>query len=176
MKARFPIAETCAWWCAGAPVRWGVRRTTAAYTLVEITVVVMVMGILAAAAAPKYVNAQLRFRCQSAARRIAADINYARNCARSSAANQSIRFFPLTESYSSTTLPSLDRPGTLLQVSLGGSAYPANISTASFGGSDTIAFDIFGKPSATGTVVVSSGSFASTVTVSSDGLATPSNP
>src|SRR5688500_9245400 len=61
------------------------RQTRAAlgFTLIEIVMVLFIMAIVAAMAAPRYSQAIARYRLESAAGRVAADLEYARALARS---------------------------------------------------------------------------------------------
>src|SRR5204863_23675 len=65
-------------------LRAGPASSRRAFSLIEITLVLMVMGVLAALAVPRYASALARYRADAAARRIVADLDLARTTARSS--------------------------------------------------------------------------------------------
>jgi len=128
------------------------------YTMIELVVVMLVMGILAAVAAPRYSSSTARFRVEAAARRIAADLNYVRLRAKmtGSASAGSIIFFPLTEEYELTGTPDLNHPDQEYLVKLAKTAYPVDLVSVEFTNatstvtSQTIRFDMYGSPWAVG--------------------------
>jgi type II secretion system protein H len=75
------------------------RKISPAFTLVEVLIVLMVIGIIAAIAVPLYVSAastQLR----TAANMIASDLEYAKSMSISTGQSHSIVFDTTAESYS----------------------------------------------------------------------------
>lgn len=145
------------------------HKFTRAYTLVELVIVLMIVGILAAVAAPKYSKAMTSFRLQAVADRIAGDIRYAKRMAQQKSSTQLVVFDPSTDSYSLTSVTDMNRRGRTHQFSLTDLEYECDLVSADFGGSSTLTFSIFGRPTNSGTVVVSCAGTSATLTVDSLG-------
>jgi prepilin-type N-terminal cleavage/methylation domain-containing protein len=141
------------------------------FTLIELTIVIMTIGILAAAAAPKYRDSLVYYRLDAAARRIGNDLRYARQYARKSCKVQSLSFSVASDNYTTTTVQDMNRRGTGFTVNLA-TEYSVDVITADFGGSPTLQFDIFGRPNQAGTVVIQSNSTQLTITLDSAGQVT----
>jgi prepilin-type N-terminal cleavage/methylation domain-containing protein len=127
------------------------------YTLIEIAIVVLIFGILTAIASPKYITALATYRANGAARRVACDLRLARNHARKVSLATTVSFNTGTENYTVTGMPDLDRPGQTYSVTLSASPLHADLVAVNFGGGGSVQFDIYGRPSNSGTVTVRSG-------------------
>lgn len=135
-------------------------------TLPELMAVVAVIGIFAAIAVPKYAEALARYRVDAAARRVAADLEYARTSARSSSASRSVVFFnPAPNSYSIASVTALYRRPGAYQIALDQEPYRSTLVSANFGGDATVVFNGFGVPDTGGTVVVRCGTTTKTVSM-----------
>jgi prepilin-type N-terminal cleavage/methylation domain-containing protein len=139
-----------------------------AFTLIELVIVMMLMAILATVAAPRYRTALANYRVNAAAGRIAADLRMVRQYARKISEPQSLVFDAAANSYSAT-MPDLSHPTNAYAVSLWSTEYQTDLVSASFGGSATVQFDIYGRPNAAGTVVVTAGGVQKTVQLSEAG-------
>jgi prepilin-type N-terminal cleavage/methylation domain-containing protein len=128
-----------------------------AFTMVELVVVVLILGILGAVAAPRYLEATANYRAETTTKRIVADLQSARYRAQQTSTNQTIVFQAASNRYEISTMNDLDRPEKAYEHQLAESVSQATLVSASFGGSNTLVFDIYGKPSSSGTIVFSAG-------------------
>jgi prepilin-type N-terminal cleavage/methylation domain-containing protein len=143
-----------------------VRVAPRAFSLIELVIVMLIMSIFAAVAAPKFHNSLLFHRVESAARRLKADIDMARQRARLTSASQTVTF--ANSSYTVSGAQGLDRPSNTYTVSLLASPYSLDSGVANFGsGSQTLVFDGYGTPTSGGTVVLTASVHSCTVTVDS---------
>ena len=129
----------------------------------------LIIGIVAAVAIPRYADTLHRYRADSAAKRIVADLTLARQQAMSSSSSQTVQFTtPAADSYTLVGMSDLDHSSATYVVDLSASPYNTSINSASFGGDADLIFDGFGIPDSKGSVVVESGGYQVTVTVDPD--------
>lgn len=148
------------------------RKTLArrsGFTLVELLLVVMVLGVVAGVAAPKYRAAMDGIALETAAKRLAADLRYARQEAMRRAVEIGLDFDAAAETYRSTTiggatLPDLDHPSQTLAVDLWDYNGRVALASTSFA-SDRVTFDFRGDPSGAGSVELTNGSDTALVSV-----------
>jgi type II secretory pathway pseudopilin PulG len=133
------------------------RRTLAGFTLIELVVVAAVVMLLAALAIPRYANSVLRWRVESAARRIAADIALAQRHARTTSAAQRIEFNVAASSYTLSGMTHPDHPAQSYEVRLAAEPYRASLLSADFAGDATLIFNGHGLPDSGGEVLISAG-------------------
>lgn len=124
------------------------------FSLPELMVVMLIIGIVAVAGMPSYARSISQFRAEAAAKRIAADLMYARQTAMNQGTSKQVAFAVSTNSYSMPTVPNPDRPSLMYSVKLSSTAYPAKIMAASFGGFSLVTFDRFGQPNTAGSITV----------------------
>jgi Tfp pilus assembly protein FimT len=127
--------------------------------------VLAIMGIFAALAAPRYGRASTRYRADLAAQRIAADLRWAQACAKAASAPRTVSFSTAAQQYQVLGVPSPDGVAGDYTVSLSAEPYRADLVSVSFATGPQIVFDGWGVPDGGGTVVVAAGTQQKTVTV-----------
>ena len=135
-------------------------------TLIELVISVLVLGILAAVAAPVYSNSLLRYQVELAAQRITQDVVQAQRAARQRNSNCIITFDLNSDSYSISGLTSLDRASQAYTVVVNSSPYNVDIvalATASQPNTPlstvAVAFNRFGMPDDGASITVRAGTF-----------------
>lgn len=147
------------------------RAHAAAFTLAEMVIVIAMVGIAAAIAVPRYAASISRFRAESGARRIEADLKYAQAAARASSASRSMIFNVPASTYGIGQVRELDVKGAAYTVSLP-DLFGCRIAAADFGGDTTVRFDGYGKPDSGGTAEVRCGGDGWSVTLEAESGAT----
>jgi prepilin-type N-terminal cleavage/methylation domain-containing protein len=140
------------------------NRDRNAFTIVELVIVVMIVGIMAAVAMPAFLNSLSFHRVESAARRVKADLELARHTARLTSAAQWLSFTNGTYTLSAG-VKSFDDPGNAYVVDLADEPYEIGSVTPDFNGSATVSFDGYGAPSSAGTVILATNGHSCTLTV-----------
>ncbi|QEG34209.1 hypothetical protein Pr1d_14820 [Bythopirellula goksoeyrii] len=140
-----------------------------AFSLIEMTIVLLIIGILAGIAIPKFDTALKATRARGAANLVKSDLNYARRLAQQSSSSQSVSFDAIAESYALVGVNDIDRRNQFYVVNLSDSKYDSQIDTVDFAGTSNVKFDIHGRPDNPGTIVISSGSTTETIQVNSEG-------
>ncbi|MHC4219416.1 MAG: prepilin-type N-terminal cleavage/methylation domain-containing protein [Planctomycetota bacterium] len=133
------------------PVRGG-------FSLLELIIVMAIIAIVAAIAAPRYGEALARYRADSAARRVAADLDRARATARAASADVTVIFNVAGDDYTMTGVPALNNPAVDASLDLAGPPYHTRLDSAVLGGDAIVIFDGFGMPDSGGAIKVSCGS------------------
>lgn len=137
-----------------------------AFTLADLAITVLIIGILAAVAIPKYGDSMTMFKVESAAKHVAGDLRYARHHAKTAGITQSVVFTPISDTYDLPGLNDINHSSQPFTVDLMKTSYPASLLSASFGaGGNTVVFDTYGRPDNGGTVVVQVGSEQRTIAV-----------
>lgn len=137
------------------------------FTYVELVVVLLVIAIMAAVAAPRYSQSLLRTRAELAAKRIVADLAAAQARARATSHSQTITFAvpPAGSQYQVVGMADPDRPATTYTVNLQGPPYYATLASVDFGNDTTLVFNGFGMPDSAGTIVLRAGPYTKTIRV-----------
>jgi Tfp pilus assembly protein FimT len=138
-------------------------RPRCAFSIFELVIVFLIMGILTAVASPAFFDSLLFHRVETAARRVKADLELARTQARLTSASQSITF--VNSVYTLSNTKSLDKPSAAYSVDLKKQPYSLTSATANFSNLATVSFDGYGTPTSGGTVVLTAKSHSCTVTL-----------
>jgi prepilin-type N-terminal cleavage/methylation domain-containing protein len=152
---------------ASTPVEraWASRgRHCAAFSLIELVIVLLIISVFAAISVPTYFDSLLFHRVESAARRVKSDLELVRETARLTSRAQTLTVTGMT--YTATSaIASLDRPGQAYLVDLSQSPYELEVLAANFGGFTEVSFNGYGTPSSGGTVVLQARDHQCTVTL-----------
>jgi prepilin-type N-terminal cleavage/methylation domain-containing protein len=146
--------------------RSGRRGRMRAFTLAELSIVVLIMSILAVVSVPRYVNALWQYQADAAARRVKVDLEFLRRRALQASASRSVTFNVSDHSYTMLGVTDMNRAGRSdYIVSLKVNPYNSKLTSADCGGDATLTFNGYGKPDTSATIVVTSGAFTKTITV-----------
>jgi len=145
------------------------RTHRSGFTLIELTIVVLIVGILASVAAPRYLETLANYRADATVKRIVADLQLAKRRAQQTSSSQTIAFYVNDNRYEITGMSDLDRSTKVYEHRLGEGVSKATLVSASFGGSSTLVFDIYGQPSSAGTIVFKTGGGDQTIVIGASG-------
>jgi prepilin-type N-terminal cleavage/methylation domain-containing protein len=123
-----------------------------AFTLAEVIIVALIMGIMALVTVPQYAESLSYFRADAAAKRIAADLNLVRQNAitKGTATGEWVNFFTSAESYQVLNAADIDHPGDEYWVKFSETPYPVDVVSVTFANSNgytsnsTIKYDMYG--------------------------------
>ena len=135
------------------------RSGARAFTLVELAVVLVVLGVLAGIAVPRYANFQAHQRVRAAVGRVYADLALAQRQAKFSSSSQTVTFDTAADSYTLDGMPHPDFSGIDYTVRLSQPPYEVKILAAAFGGDKQLVFNGFGEPDSAGSLVIQVGDY-----------------
>ncbi len=123
------------------------------FSLIELTITLLIVGILAAVATPQFSAALNDFRLDATAARIVADLRYVREYAIDTSSSVPLKFKVGTTSASScyfstgsNAVPDLRHPSRGFRVDLNNVADGVLLTSASFDGNTTVTFNEYGLP------------------------------
>lgn len=142
------------------------------FTLVDLTLTILILGIVAAVSAPRFQDAILYYQVDAATRRIEADINYVRHYAKFTNQSCSLTFAPNGPTYTTTGVPHTNNSGRPYAVDLVASGCPVTVQ-ANLDGGRQITFNASGHPQVgspaagltSGVITVTSGRHSRTVVI-----------
>ena len=137
------------------------------FTLIELVIVTMIIGILSVVAAPRFAGALSTYRVEAAAKQLRSDLDKARKHAKTTSASQVVEFDAAGSSYTLPGLPDIDHPSQEYQI-LVESRFGAWIVSVDCGGDAELSFDGFGAPDSGAQIVLQAGKHQMTVLVDAD--------
>ena len=127
--------------------------------------VLVIIGVLAAMALPRFSSAMANHRADVAATRVAASLDLARRHARNTGTAQSVRFNVAANGYILPSVKDLAHPALAYAVRLADPPYESAIVNAEFGGDTELIFDGYGVPDSGGSVTIQSGRIQKIISV-----------
>lgn len=135
------------------------------FTLFELVLVLVIIGIIAGLVSPRYSNAIANFQVAGAARRIATDLALAKRRATMTGTSQTVEFDPPDSKYTLPGIQDFDNAAATYAVDLSEEPYHTTIILADFGGDTEVIFDGYGVPDSGGSVVIDVGGRQVTVSL-----------
>lgn len=151
------------------PPHISTRRS--AFTFVELSIAVLVAGILLSVAYPRWAATAAKYRADAAAKRVAQELGLVSTQADATSQPILVEFLLNSSELRVQGWTDPDRPTQEYRVSLP-MTHGATITSASFNGQPSVTFNGFGIPSAAGVVVVQAGNYQATVTMDAAGRVT----
>lgn len=142
-----------------------------AFSLIEVSCVVLVIGIVAAIGIPRFADSNSQYRIETAAKRIQADIAMAQDLARSLSISHNAVFKPGSTAYVIEPASTDPTPMEIAQsgarvTDLSMSPFNCRVMKAKFGTDSTLTFDAFGTPVAGGHLVIYANNWGALIRVS----------
>jgi prepilin-type N-terminal cleavage/methylation domain-containing protein len=133
------------------------------FSLVEVALVLAILAIFAAIAAPRYATSAARYRAEAVAQRVVADLSLARSRARTTGASQAVVFKVESNEYSLQAVGAPSDSAFDYKVALSQAPYQATLVSAEFGGDAQVVFDGYGGSDSGGSAVVRVGAIQKVV-------------
>src|SRR5262245_44984964 len=144
------------------------RRRTG-FSLVELIMVMGIIAVLAAIAAPRYSRSVMRYRADMAARRVADDLVFAGTQARQIGKPVVVTFETSKSRYTLAGVAGVVQKSNDYSIDLSADPYRAGVASAAFGSSgNQVTFSMYGQPLNGGQVVVRCGAESRTITLDAD--------
>lgn len=142
-------------------------RSFTGFSLVEVVLVIAIIGVVAAIAAPRYAQAAARYRVDAAARRTIAEFERVRRLALAGSCSYSLTLAPATDVIVTNAVTG-PNAGSSASVSIGEAPFGAAfVATTIIGGGSVFTIDGYGSVVNSGTVVIYSAGLATTLTINS---------
>jgi len=146
-------------------LRDDVSARSAAFSLIELLVVIIILSMLGTIAVPRYSQFSAHQQVESAARRIVTDLEWARRHANTTSTSQTVVFNTAAHTYTLSPMTHPDHPGQSYVVKLGQDPYRTRILSATFGGDATLVFNGYGTPDSSGSVIIAVGGYQKTISL-----------
>lgn len=135
--------------------------------MVDLVITILIMGMAAAVAVPRFSGVIKDYQTEATARRLAAVLDFASRQSRNTSQPITLTFDTNADSVAVTGIDDPDHPGQPWTILLSAIAPGVDLTSASFDGSPVVTYAIDGRPNAQGALSLSGGGVSKTVTVSS---------
>jgi len=136
-----------------------------AFSLIEMLVVLVIIGMLSAVAVPRYAQTTARQRLDGAIRRIITDLNHVSDRARYTSTSITVWIDLVANEYRINAIPDPDHPGNFYKVVIFDEPYKAEFIDANFGGVARLTYDGFGDIVASGWIDLQVGNFSKRINI-----------
>ena len=143
------------------------RRNRGAFSFAELVVVLLIMGIMAAAATPTFFQSLRYNHLEAAARRVKLDLEHLRYVARLKSRSESMTFTGSMTYTLSSDVQSMDHASGSYTVDLGSPPFEMENVSTDFDGQKSVSFDGYGTANRNGTIVLTLNTHQRTVTLDS---------
>ncbi len=174
-QRRVPATRTAGGPPTRKPLPHQVSEARHAFTLVELTLVVAIIGVIAAIAIPRYGSARATFRSRAAAIRLATDLTHAGSLARAKSVSVAVIFAADGTSYD-TVIDPTDLAIVESSLSFVDHPYFASIDPASLPPGHAITFDGFGRTDTQPIILVIASQRTTSLSISASGRVTVNTP
>lgn len=149
------------------------RRTAPGFTLVEIMIVLLLLGIVLASAVPSMTSSMNEIKLDAAARETVTAIQYVQSLAVKEGVLHGILYSPSIDQYrcyknitSNTIRDPLDKKSYVIDFSEEGTLQGVDLVSAHFGEMTKLTFNSLGEPSSGGTIVLGYAGLQKTIDIS----------
>jgi len=148
------------------PVRSGSRGPTCrGFSLAELVVVLIIIGIWASIAVPRVANSITYHRAEAAGTRIVRDIALTQARAKATSTSQKIAFDVAADCYTVSGIQHLDHSTEEYVVDMAGPPYEARVLFVNFGEDQELIYDGYGVPDSGGAMLIECGNHRRTINV-----------
>lgn len=141
---------------------------TRGFSLLELVLVLGILVTISAIVLPRYGTAVARYRADAAARRVVADLGFARTTAYETSRMQVVDFNLYSDQIVIPYAAGLDSTSSLYVTDLRDEPYRGRLVYASFAGDPAVVFNIYGIPDSGGEVIIKVGNIQKTIVLDAD--------
>ena len=148
-------------------------RGVPGFSLVEVTLCALIIGLVAAVAVPRYAASQARFRLEAAVRRVQADLDLARQQAQATSRPVTVHLLIATDRLEIVGAAGLDDSAVAYATQLAAGPYHCDLAAVDLGGDASLVFDGFGEADSGGSIRLVHGTLTCHATIDRRGEVTP---